>query len=154
LTQTRAQIESIRHAKIARHIGAWIQPVSVVAVFVLWLIRGWPFLDAVEVCIVTGICIYSALNVYAAIICAWGGDGHVLAARVSRLIGVILYLIMRYALHYGFWKSVGVWLALWIVAWWIGHRSRRSAIAGAPVKLKLKDAKHVKSANSETTSEK
>ena len=135
MTETRVMRESIRHAKIARLVGAWIQPVFVAAVFVLWRVRGWSLPSAMEVCIAAGVFVYSSLNVYAAIICAWGGDGSVLVARVSRLLGVIMYVVMRYFLDYGFWKCVGVWLALWIVAWWVARKSRKSAIAGAPVKL-------------------
>jgi hypothetical protein len=78
--------------------------------------------------------IYSILNVYAAVSSAWGG-GVILAARVSRLAGVVLYIVMRYGLHYGFFQAAAVWVALWLLAAWLAHKARKRAWSAAPVPL-------------------
>ena len=127
-------LKSMSHAALARLVGAWIQPVFVIALFILWRVRHWPLASATEACIVVGVLVYSALNVYAALASAWG-NGVILAARVSRLAGVIMFILMRYALHYNFWQAAGVWIALWIVAAMIARKARRRAVVGAPVRL-------------------
>ena len=129
----RAMTHQARHALLARGIGRWVQLVFFISLFVLWQVMHWPLGNAAEICIAAGILVYSALNVYAAAIVAWTGP--VLVARISRLVAVLLYILMRYVLHYSFWHSLAVWGVLWIVsALLVGH-SRRRAKAATPLPI-------------------
>ena len=117
----------------ARAVGAWIQLGFFIALFVLWCVVGWPLARAAELCVVGGMLFYSALNIYAALTGAWSGP--VLAARISRFVGVILFVVMRYVFHYGFFALYLVWLALWILAAFLVRRSRRRAISASPLRV-------------------
>jgi len=114
-----------------KRLTAWIELLFLVGLFVLWQILHWSFVRSAEFCIVGGILVFSALNVYSAMRLAWSGPAMV--SRLSRLAAVVLYMVMRYALHYGFWRSVGVWAVPWIVAPWIVSHSRRRALSAGPV---------------------
>lgn len=121
----------VRHALIARHLAGWLQLAFSIILFVLWLVLKWPFAKAAECCIVAGILVYSALNIYGALAAAWTGPA--LLARISRFVAVVLYVIMRYVLHYGFWHSLFVWGVIWIIATYLVVHSRRRAAGGTPV---------------------
>ena len=121
----------VRHALIARHLSGWLQLVFLIVMFVLWRVMRWPFWTSAESCVVAGILLYSALNIYGALAAAWTGPA--LAARVFRFVAVVLYVVMRYALHYGFWKCLIIWVALWIVATYLVVHSRRRAAGATPV---------------------
>ncbi len=84
-----------------------------VALFILWQVMRWSFAQSAEACIVAGVLLYSALNIHDALRVAWSGPD--IVGRVSRLVGVLLYVLMRYIMHYGFWRSVMVWAVLWLM---------------------------------------
>lgn len=121
----------VRHALIAKHMAGWLQLAFLIALFVLWLVMKWPLGKAAECCIVAGILAYSALNIYGALAAAWTGPA--LLARISRFVAVVLYVVMRYVLHYGFWHSLLIWGALWIISSYLVMHSRRRAASGTPV---------------------
>lgn len=134
VTQNSPPANSRAHsAYLARLIGRWMQLGFVVGLFVLWRVAKMDFWNAFELCLVGGVLVYSGLNIYAAMVVAWTGP--VMAARLSRLVGVILYVLMRYVYHDSFWRALFVWMALGIVSWYLVARARRRAVAASPVAI-------------------